>query len=186
MKKRCLFRLLFVLALQFFGQVVFAQNASLYLNKQEIAPQSVYFFEPATIDSINFYTGADANKKLDLPTTGIDSVFVIFKKDMSDVVSYFQLLSLYHFDERSRLLPLTIGLSHNNKYIDKARLLVFNINKVTSVSANIKNNTHTDFVSIWHPYNRPYNSRAGKMLTWLQGYIEGYGDNSYYLKFKNR
>jgi len=186
MKKSCLFKLPCVLALLFFGPDVFAQNARLYMNKQEIAPQSVHFLEAATIDSINFYSGAEAHEKLNLQTQGVDSVFVIFKKDMSDVVSYSKLFSLYHFDDRAQLLPLTIGMSHNNNYIDKARSMIFNINHVTSVSVNIMYNTNTDYVSIWHTYDRPYNSLAGKMLTWLQGYIEGYGDNSYYRNFKTK
>lgn len=186
MKKPCLFKLLCIFALLFFGPDVFAQNARLYMNKQEIAPQSVQFLEAATIDSINFYSGAEAHEKLNLPTQSVDSVFVIFKKNMSDAVSYYQLLDLYHLDERARKLPLIIGMSHNNRYIDRAPLMIFNINCVTSVSVDIMYNTNTDYVSIWHTYNRPYNSPAGKMLTWLQGYIEGYGDNSYYRNFKTK
>ena len=183
--KSCLFKLPSVLALLFLGPDVFAQNARLYMNRQEIAPQSVHFLEAATIDSINFYSGAEAHEKLNLQTQGVDSVFVIFKKDMSDVVSYYQLLDVYHFDERARKLPLNLG-SVKYKYVEKASLMIFNLNKTPSISVETAYNSQLDYISILQLYNRPYNSAAGKTLTWLQGYVEGIGDNSYYKNFKKQ
>ncbi|TSJ43380.1 hypothetical protein FO440_04075 [Mucilaginibacter corticis] len=184
MKKSCLFKLPCVFALLFFSPDVFAQNARLYMNKQEIAPQSVHFLEAATIDSINFYSGAEAHEKLNLQTQGVDSVFVIFKKDLSDVVSYYQLLDLFHLDKRARKLQLHWG-SPNHPYVNDPQSMVFNMKFVRDVTV-IKQNANTDCVSMWWLGRNPYYTNAGKMLTWLQGYFENLGNNPYYRNFKRK
>jgi hypothetical protein len=175
-----------IIVLSFLASGLFAQQrAKLYLNKREIAIRSVHFLDAATIDSINFYTGAEANEKLHLQTIGVDSIFVIFKKDLSDVVSYYQLLDLYHLDARARALPLNLS-SLKDESPANAQMMMFSLNKVPGVLIEIKYNTHADYVSLSRGYQTPYRSDAGKMLTWLQGYVEGVGDNFYYRKFKKQ
>ncbi|MFD2144277.1 hypothetical protein [Mucilaginibacter antarcticus] len=177
-------KLLIVMAFVLMRGSLYAQNAKLFLNKREIALPSVHFLEAATIDSINFYTGDQANEQFFLPTKGIDSVYVIFKHDMTDVVTYHQLLNLSHLDERARALPLDLG-SVRYRYVDNAQTMVFNLEHVPSVSVQTTY-THIDYVSLFRAYRRPYDSDAGKMLIWLQGYCEGYGDNVYYNRYKRK
>jgi hypothetical protein len=171
---------------------LFAQNARLYLNDREITPQSVHFLDASTIDSINFYTGKEANEKLNIQTKGVDSVYVIFKRDLLDVISYYRLLDLFHLDKRASKLPLSLG-SARKFYIDKPNLMIFNPNRVTGVFIQMAYN-NKDYIHLDHVYNRPYygpykgpgSAKASKTLIWLQGYFEGYGDNSYYRSFKRK
>ncbi|MES2427022.1 MAG: hypothetical protein V4560_08605 [Bacteroidota bacterium] len=172
---------------------LYAQNAKLYLNNKEIAFQSVHFLDASTIDSINFYTGTEANAKLNLQTTGVDSVYVIFERDLSDVVSYYQLLERYHLDNRARALPLDLN-SGRYDYVKDPQLMMFSINRVTRVAVEMAYKTGIDYINIDHMYNRPYmgpykgigSAKARRTLTWLQGYFEGYGDNFYYKQYKGK
>lgn len=175
--------LLVAIAAMMFTANLYAQKARLFLNKREIALPSVHFLEAATIDSIKFYTGEDANQTLFLPTKGIDSVFVIYKSSMADVVTYHQLLGLYHLDQRARALPLNLG-SVRYRYVENPQAMMFNLEPVISISIQVTYDTSVDYVGLLRGYRRSYNSAAGKMLTWLQGYCEGNGDNFYYSKFK--
>ena len=165
--------------------LAYGQKAKLYLNKREIAPQSVHFLDPATIDSIVFYTGTEAREKLFLQTLATDSVFVIFKRSVSDVFTYYQLLNLYHLDDRARTLPLDIGMGKSS-YLENAPLMMFNLNRVQSLWVSVKWKQPGSEIRISSWYNRPFRSDAGKMLTWLQGYVEGIGENSYYQSFKKK
>jgi hypothetical protein len=178
-------RFFLISAFVFFASSLYAQQAKLYLNKQEIALPSVHFLDAATIDSVNFFTGLEANRKFNLQTLGVDSVFVIFKKNMSDVVTYYQLLDLYHMEKKARTLPLNLG-SVRYEYVVNADLMMFNPSVVPGISVEMAYATHVDYIRLGFGYRRPYNSEAGKMITWLQGYVEGNGDNFYYRKFKKQ
>lgn len=178
-------RMAIVLVLALASGFIYAQNAKLFINKREVALPFVYFLDPAAVDSVNFYTGDVANQELQLPTTGVDSVFVVFKRDMANMVSYHKLLELFHLDKRAQDLPLTLGYT-KEPHVKDAEKMMFDINLVPSVIIQTTNDTHTDYVSIFRPYRRPHNSEAGKMITWLQGYSEGMGDSPYYEKYKRK
>ena len=147
MKRLTLLSALFILAV---SSVSTAQNKYKYfLNKIEIAPESVFFFNEKDIDSIRQFRDKD-------------STVVFYTHCPEKFLSYYQLLDLHQIDESARNLPVELSQATN---VRNAIKMVFLAERVLEVSVDYvpTEMTKSIFISSTFEYWDP-KSEKGKML----------------------
>ncbi|MHA4895827.1 hypothetical protein ACXZ1K_13825 [Pedobacter sp. PWIIR3] len=130
--------------------LLFGQTAhKFYLNKREITGPSLYCLLPSSIDSVKSYTNLEARRKFKIDPGTADSVHIVFMKDVSGIVSYKELLSLYKFDIAA--MDYEVGISSYPNIEDKEKL-VLSTSYISGVSIRGWNSKKQFFVDIEIPF----------------------------------
>jgi hypothetical protein len=147
MKRLTLIFTLFILAGSF---VATAQTTNRYfLNKTEIAPESVFFFKQDEIDSICQFTDKD-------------TTVVFYTHRPEKFLSYQQLLDLHQIDESARKLPVDLSEATSVRNPEK---MVFLADRVSYISIIYSRPSMTKKVFISPTFEYwDQNSDKGKML----------------------
>ncbi len=128
---------------------VFAQTKRKYfLNTREVSGPSFSCLEPASIDSVRSLSAVNAKKIYKIDPGDADSIHIVFIKDVSDVVSYKELLNLYHLNDNA--IDFGLSISKYPDIRDKERT-VFSKKYVTGVDIYGWNSKKKFYLSVNTP-----------------------------------
>ncbi|GAB3933356.1 hypothetical protein [Mucilaginibacter myungsuensis] len=181
--------------LTIFLTLLFALTASaqkhirLFLGDREINPHSVHYLDPKGIDAIKFAVGASAKKELNIDAASGDSVFVIEMKDRTGQINYDQVLEMYNVDSVVKKFAMTSGSDGMSGYeaIQHPKTLVFHKSRLAGITVDkppVSSARPNPMIVVMHIYNRAYKSAEGRILHYLQGAVNGYGDNEHFKMYK--
>jgi hypothetical protein len=121
-----------------------------FLNKREIAPQSVFFLNQEDIDSV---------------TTCVQVVTIVtlFSHNPEKVLSYYEVLERYRIAESGRTLPVNLEFAAD---ITDPVKLVFSIDMISEVAVRLFSPSQFKSIWIYKTYQRlDRTSKKGKILS---------------------